>query len=401
MVKMAIKKLWDKGYSLDEEVEEFTVGDDYLLDMKLVKYDCLASIAHAKMLGRIGILKKDEVDRLVKELNRIIKLWEDGKFNISKHEEDVHTAIENMLTDRLGQLGKKIHTGRSRNDQVLTALRLYQKENLKSCMYLAEQYIESAGNFSTTYGKIELPGYTHTRKAMPSSIKMWAEAFIDSMNDNVSLLESAYLLVDQSPLGTAAGYGSPLKLNREYTAEEMGFAKVQENPIYAQMSRGKFEATILHSLSQVMFDINKMATDLILFSMPEFGYFELPDKFTTGSSIMPNKKNPDVLELLRAKYHVVVSYEMQIKSLSSNLPTGYNRDIQLTKWPVMDGFEITQRSLKLASHLLDNLKVNKANCKKGLTGDVYATHLAYELVKKGMPFRDAYKEIAKKYMGKG
>ncbi len=401
MVKMEAKKLWDKGELIDKKVEEFTVGDDYILDMRLVKYDCLASIAHAKMLGTIGILKSDEVEKLVNELNNIITLWEEGKFTISQDQEDVHTAIENHLTEKLGSLGKKIHTGRSRNDQVLTALRLYYKDNLKQCTDLAKAFIESADKFSSTYGGIELPGYTHTRKAMPSSIKLWVGAFKDSMHDNITLLESALLLVDQSPLGSAAGYGSPIRLDREMTAKELGFVKVQENPIYVQMSRGKFEATILHALSQIMFDINKMACDLIIFSMPEFGYFELPEKFTTGSSIMPQKKNPDVLELMRAKYHVIVSYEMQVKQISGNLITGFNRDIQLTKMPVMDGFAITEQTLDIASYLLKNLKVNKANCKKGLTEDVYATHRVYELVKKGVPFRDAYKEVAKKYAKKG
>ncbi len=397
---MATKKLWDKGYLVDREVEEFTVGDDNLLDMKLVKYDCLASIAHAKMLGKIGILKKDEVSRLEKELNHIIGLWEQGKFTISVEQEDSHTAIENMLTERLGDLGKKIHTGRSRNDQVLTALRLYYKDNLKHCIGLVQDLIGSIGKFSSSYGGIELPGYTHMRKAMPSSIKMWSEAFIDSMHDNIKLLEVTLELTDQSPLGTAAGYGSPIKLDRKFTADELGFSKVQENPIYTQMSRGKFEATILNALSQVMLDINKMATDLIIFSMPEFGYFELPDRFTTGSSIMPQKKNPDLLELMRAKYHVVVAYEMQVKGIAGNLPTGFNRDMQLTKGPVMAGFAVTEQSLAVASLLFNGLKVNKANCKKGLTADVYATQQAYELVKKGVPFRDAYKEISKKYSGR-
>ncbi len=397
---MPAKKLWDKGYSADKDVEEFTVGDDYILDLKLAKYDCMASIAHARMLGKMGILKQAEVESLVAELKRIMSLAEKGKFSISVEEEDVHTAIENTLTSRLGDLGKKIHTGRSRNDQVLTALRLYYKDHLELCIALAERFTDSAGKFSSQYGRIELPGYTHMRKAMPSSIGMWAGAFTDAMQDNISLLESALLLVDQSPLGTAAGYGAPLDVDREFTASELGFAKVQDNPIYVQMSRGKFESTILHSLTQIMFDLNRMACDLILFSMPEFGYFELPDSFTTGSSIMPQKKNPDVLELLRAKYHLVVSYEMALKGISSNLPTGFNRDMQLTKGPVMSGFEVTEASLRIASRLMQELGVNKANCKKGLTEDVYATKRAYDLVKKGMPFRDAYKAVGKKYAGK-
>ncbi|MDE1834785.1 MAG: argininosuccinate lyase [Candidatus Micrarchaeota archaeon] len=394
---MPTNKLWDKGIPLDEEIEDFTVGEDYILDMKLVKYDCIASIAHAKMLGKMGILKEAEVNKLVNELNNIKELSEEGKFTISKKQEDVHTAIENMLTEALGELGGKIHTGRSRNDQVLTALRLYYKDNIAECISLSKQYIVALHSFSSNYGGIVLPGYTHTRKAMPSSIRLWSGALIDSMQDNITLLEATLLLVDQSPLGTGAGYGVPIKLDRNMTAKELGFAKVQENPIYVQLSRGKFESTILHVLTQIMLDMNRAATDLIIFSMPELGYFELPDKFTTGSSIMPQKKNPDVLELLRAKYHLVVSYEMQVKGISGNLLTGYNRDMQLTKKPVMEGFEVTEQSLKVAARLLGGLKVNKDKAKKGLTSDVYATDEAYRLVKNGISFRDAYKTVSKKY----
>lgn len=397
---MTTKKLWDKGYALDKQVEEFTVGDDYIIDLKLVKYDCLASIAHAKMLGSIGILSKKEVARLTMQLERIIRLWERGEFKISKEQEDVHTAIENELTQRLGELGKKIHTARSRNDQVLTALRLYYKDNLRACIALSRQFMASASAFSSTYGSIRFPGYTHTRKAMPSSISLWTGAFIHSMGDNIKLLQSAYDLVDQSPLGTGAGYGIPIDIDREFTAKALGFAKVQPNPIYVQMSRGKFESTMLSALSQVMLDINKLASDLIVFSMPEFGYFIIPDRFTTGSSIMPHKKNPDVLELMRAKYHVVVSCEMQVKGISGNLLTGYNRDMQLTKEPTMQGLEITQQSLRIASHLFKGLKVDAEKCEEGLTEEVYATSHAYDLVKKGVPFRDAYKKISKKYSTK-
>ena len=397
---MEAKKLWDKGYEINKEVEDFTVDNDNVIDMPLVKYDCLASIAHAKMLGKIGILKPDEVAKLENALKEIISLWQNGKFIITKDQEDVNTAIENALKLKLGDLGKKIHTGRSRNDQILVAIRLYQKDNLKICINLAEHFIADAKAFSSKYGSIELPGYTHMRKAMPSSIKLWTYAFIDSMEDNLLLLKSALMLVDQSPLGTAAGYGSPLKLDREFTAKELGFARVQENPIYTQMSRGKFEATILHALTQIMLDLNKMACDLILFSMPEFGYFELPDSFTTGSSIMPQKKNPDLLELMRAKYHLVAACEAQVKGAVSSLPSGFNRDVQLTKEPIMRGFEVTFSTLKMASLLMKNLKVSKENCKKGLTPEVYATHEVYEMVKKGVPFRDAYQQVGKKYAGK-
>ncbi len=390
-------KLWEKEYRLNKQVEDFTVGDDYILDRKLIKYDALVSIAHAKMLGKVGILKKDEVQKLIIELNNIIQLDKQDKFRILKEQEDCHTAIENHLTKELGNLGKKIHTARSRNDQVLTALRLYYKEEFNDCKKLINGLIKAIEKFIRKYGKIEFPGYTHTRKAMPSSISMWGNAFIDSMQDNLKAIDFVWELIDQSPLGTGAGYGIPLKIDRDYTAKLLGFKKLQKNPIYTQNSRGKFESTILHTLTQIMFDLNKIATDLILFSMPELGYFEMPKEFCTGSSIMPQKKNPDVLELLRAKYHIVFSYEVQIKNIISNLISGYNRDLQLTKEPTMKGLEITKQSLSIMTLIFTNLKGNKENCSRALTEDIYATEKVYALVKKDTPFREAYKTISEKY----
>ncbi len=395
--KSVAMKLWEKEYRLNKQVEDFTVGDDYILDQKLIKYDVLASIAHAKMLGKIGILRKDEVQKLVIELNNIIQMDKQDKFRILKEQEDCHTAIENHLTKELGDLGKKIHTARSRNDQVLTALRLYYKEELNVCKRLINGLVKAIEKFIGKYGEIEFPGYTHTRKAMPSSISMWGSAFIDSMQDNLKGVNFVLELIDQSPLGTGAGYGIPLEIDRGYTAKLLGFRKPQENPIYTQNSRGKFESTILHTLTQIMFDLNKIATDLILFSMPELGYFELPKEFCTGSSIMPQKKNPDVLELLRAKYHIVVSYEIQIKNIISTLISGYNRDIQLTKEPTMKGLEVTKQSLSVMALIFANLKVNKENCSRALTEDIYATERVYELVKGDRPFREAYKIISEEY----
>jgi argininosuccinate lyase len=395
--KSTVMKLWQKRYGLNKQIEDFTVCKDHILDRKLLKYDCIASTAHVKMLGKIGILKKDEVQKLTKELNNIVKLDEQEKFKILKEHEDCHTAIENHLTKFLGNLGKKVHTARSRNDQVLAALRLYYKEELHECKKLAEEFIGTLKKFIQKYGEIKLPGYTHTRKAMPSSIAMWGGAFIDSMVDNLKIIDFSLQLIDQSPLGTGAGYGVPINIDRKYIATLLGFKKVQENPIYTQNSRGKFESTILHALTQVMFDLNKIATDLIMFSMPEFGYFELPEEFCTGSSIMPQKKNPDVFELMRAKYHVVVSHEMQIKAITSNLISGYNRDFQLTKEPTMKGLEITKKSLSIIKLVFAELKVNKKNCSNALTEELYATEEVYKLIKKGIPFREAYKIVSKKY----
>ncbi len=393
------RKLWEKGYPLDKRIEEFTVGEDYILDQKLIRYDCLASIAHAKMLGKIGLLKEAEVKKLVDELNHIIDLDKRKKFEISKEQEDCHTAIENYLTDKLGGLGEKIHTARSRNDQVLTALRLYYKDELNHCRNLIDELVKSIEDFVERYGEIKFPGYTHMRKAMPSSIALWSNSFVESMEDDLKIVDLAFNLLDQSPLGTGAGYGVPLEIDRECTAKLLGFRKVQGNPIYAQNSRGKFETTILHALSQVMFDLNKIASDLILFSMGEFGYFELPEEFCTGSSIMPQKRNPDVLELIRARYHELVSLEFRVKSMISNLPSGYNRDLQLIKEPMMYGFEIAEESLSIMALVFGELKVNEKNCGKAMTDDLYAAEEVYELVKKGVPFREAYRKIGERYRG--
>lgn len=389
-------KLWN-GHKLNKEIEDFTVGEDYIFDQKLVKYDCLASVAHAKMLGKIGILKGEEVERLVRELNNIIELDKEGKFKIKKEEEDCHTAIENYLTKKLGELGKKIHTGRSRNDQVLTALRLYYKDELKKVVQLSKEFIETLGKFTKKYGKIKIPGYTHYRKAMPSTIEIWVGAFLESMEDNLKSLNFIFELIDQSPLGTGAGFGVSLDLDREYTAKLMGFGKVQENPLYTQNSRGKFEGTIIHTLSQITYDLNKIAADLIIFTMPEFGYFDLPNEFCTGSSIMPHKKNPDVLEILRGKHPVICSLEFQVEGITANLMSSYSRVLQLTKEPTMRAFELAKECLTIAKLLFKTLKVNKERCESALTEEIFTTEEVFKLVKKGASFREAYKIISKKY----
>jgi len=390
-----MKKLWDKGYDLNKTIESFTVGNDPFLDKQLVYYDCIGSIAHAKMLGKMDLLTDTEVTDLVRELNHIIDLDKKGQFSIVQEQEDCHTAIEMFLTKSLGDVGKKIHTARSRNDQVLSALRLFYKDQINNLEKQIQDLKIAISSFIEKFGIIQFPGYTHMQKAMPSSFQMWGGAFSDSMEDNLILLNAIKNLVNQSPLGTAAGYGVPLDIDREYSANELGFARVQENPIYTQHSRGKFEISILHVLAQIMFDLNKIASDLILFSMSEFGYVELPDEFCTGSSIMPQKKNPDVLELLRAKYHVVSSYEFQISRISSDLISGYNRDIQLTKEPVLNGFSTTSDSLDIAILLFHNLNVNEQKCTCAMTDELFATEKVYELVKQGLPFRDAYLKIAK------
>lgn len=390
-------KLWEKGYSLNKEIEEFTVGNDYILDSKLVRYDCIASIAHAKMLNKIGILDNAELEKISAALNEIIKLDSVGKFIISKEDEDCHTAIEKYLTKKIGKAGKKIHMARSRNDQVATALRLYYKDSLNEISELANKFSSSLFLLKDRYHGVEIPGYTHMRKAMPSSIGMWADAFIESMSDNKRAISSAIELLDQSPLGTGAGYGLPMKVDRRLTAKLLKFSRVQKSPIYVQNSRGKFEFVILNAIAMIMFDLNKMASDIILFSMPEFGYFEIPREFCTGSSIMPHKMNPDVLELMRARYHQIAAAQAGVMGIASNLISGYNRDMQLTKGYVMDGIEAAKSSLKIASLIIKGLKVDRERCKEAMTKELYSVKDAYELAKKGVAFRDAYSKVAGEY----
>jgi argininosuccinate lyase len=390
-------KLWNKKYQLNQQVEDFTVGNDHLIDQNLLKYDCLASIAHAKMLQEMEIIDEEELKRIISALEEIIELDKNKQFFIKKEQEDCHTAIENYLTDKLGDLGKKIHTARSRNDQILVALRLYYRDELKEVKTLVKHFIKALVKFSDKFNDVVIPGFTHTRKAMPSSVKMWTDSFADSMRDNLKLTDLSLELINQSPLGTGAGYGIPLSINRKLTADLLGFNKVQNNPIYSQNSRGKFESTILHSLSQITTDLSKISNDLIFFTQSELGYFKLPDEFCTGSSIMPQKKNPDVLELTRAKHNLIVSFEFQIKNMMNNIISGYHRDFQLFKEPLIRGFQETKNCLNILSLIFDNLDVDKLKCRNAMTSELYATQKVYNLVEKGMNFRDAYQKISKEY----
>jgi len=390
-------KLWEKNYKINKKIEDYTVGNDYIIDKKLVKYDCIASIAHAKMLFKINILTENECNKIIKNLKEIIKLDNKNLFKIKKEDEDCHTAIETFLIKKLGKTGKKIHTARSRNDQVATALRLYYKDELKTIIKIANNLIKNLESIKEKFGKTKIPGYTHMQKAMPSSIGLWCDAFIESMQDNVTLLNFIYGHIDKSPLGTGAGYGLPIEIDREFTANLLGFQKIQKNPLYVQNSRGKFESLILHGLNNIMFDLNKISTDILLFSMSEFGFIEFPEEVYTGSSIMAHKKNLDALELIRAKYHKTVGFEFEIKNVIGNLISGYNRDLQITKEPVFQGFNITKDSLEIMKVLLNSLKVNKTKCKERMTEELYATQKIYDLVDKGFSFRDAYKKISKEY----
>jgi len=390
-------KLWNPTSDSDRLIERYTVGRDYELDQVLVPYDCRASIAHAEMLEEVGVLTQDEVDALISELQHIISLSERDEFTIAPEQEDCHTAIEEHLTEQLGDTGKKIHTGRSRNDQIMAALRLYYRDALDELRELIDEFTDRISDFIEKYGEIRMAGYTHTRKAMPSSMGLWAGVFHESMLDNLGLMEGVRQLLDQSPLGSGAGYGIPMDIDREYTADKLEFSRIQKNPLYVQHSRGKFEAEILHFCTQVMYDLNRAATDLIFFSMRQIGYIELPEKYCTGSSIMPQKKNPDVLELVRGNYHTLCSLESRVHSITGNLISGYHRDLQLTKEPVMEGIQITMDSLAVTARVFEEVEVNEDRCGESMTDELFATERVYQLVEQGVPFREAYRRIAGEY----
>ena len=386
-------KLWKKKYELDKNVEDFTVGDDYIFDMQLVKADIYGNIAHSTMLNKIGIISNEELIKIKKNLIDILGLHKKGRFIIKKEDEDVHTAVENLLTATLGDTGKKIHTARSRNDQILLDIRLYSKERLLDLM---ESVLSLCGillQFSKDNEFVPMPGRTHTQRAMPSSVGLWASSILESLLDDLYLLKSAYDINDQSPLGSAASYGVNLNIDREYVASLLGFEKVQNNVLYANNSRGKTESIIIFALSQIMMDLSKFANDLILFSIPEFDYFSLPDEFCGGSSLMPQKKNPALLELTRAKAHIVNSLYFRVVNIITSLYSGYNRDFQLTKGPLLESFQITDQTLYIFGYFIPKIKVNKEKLMESFTPELYATDRVLELVKEGSPFRDAYKEI--------
>ncbi len=394
-------KLWAKDSQLLPEIERFTAGEDVHLDQVLVPYDCRASMAHAKMLEKIGLLTPAESKALQSALEEIVRLHAEGKFQIRPDQEDCHTAIEEYLTEKLGDAGKKIHTGRSRNDQVLTALRLYYKDELEKLKSEVEALRKAFLQFGKRFGKIPLPGYTHTRKAMPSSIGLWIGAFADSMRDNLAAIRWVSQLIDQSPLGAGAGYGVPLPLDREFTASALGFSRVQKNPLYTQNSRGKFEASLLHVIGTVLLDLNRFASDVIFFSLPELGYLQLPETITTGSSIMSHKKNPDAFEILRGHYHRVLGHELTVRTLTANLISGYHRDLQLLKRPVMESFQLAHECLTVAHVLTENLQVDEARCRSAMTEELYSVHRVLEQVQQGIPFRDAYRNEAQRWRKKG
>ncbi len=386
-------KLWDKGYDIDGLIERFTTGEDYRLDNRLVAADCAASVAHARMLNSIHLLTDGEFDALKDGLVEIMKDHADGRFSVTREDEDCHTAIENRLVSELGEAGKKIHTGRSRNDQVLAALRLYGREMLLSILGELEDLTETLIDFAENHAQVPMPGRTHLQIAMPSTVGLWAASFAEDLADTSGLLWSVYELYNQNPLGAAASYGVPLPLDRSLTAGLLGFRRVQNNVLYVNNSRGKFESAILDTLEGVMITLGKMSQDMILFSLPEIGYFELPKELCTGSSIMPQKKNPDLLELVRARAGVLGGLASTVKNIVRALPSGYNRDFQETKGPFLQGLSLVEDCLKVMKTALADLRVREDALRKGCTPEMYATDAALEMVAKGMSFRDAYREV--------
>jgi argininosuccinate lyase len=390
---LAMAKLWDKGYAVDKLVERFTVADDWKLDRHLAAADATASMAHAAMLAAIGILTPEEQKLLSARLREIIELSEAGTFEITREDEDCHTAIEYYLTASCGEAGKKIHTGRSRNDQVQTALRLWMRSFLLAAAEAAGELVRTVIAFAEDHAAVPMPGRTHMQIAMPSSVGLWAAAYAEELEDEIGLLLSAVDLINQCPLGSAASYGVPLPLDREMTSDLLGFARVQNNVLYANNSRGKFEAVAVDSLDYLCLTLSKAAQDLIIFSMPEFGYFSLPAELCTGSSIMPQKKNPDLLELVRSRSAGVTAASVQIKSIIRSLPSGYNRDFQDTKAPFLQAAASAYLAVEVMKTCFASLSVHPERLRAGFIAEIYATDRAIEAVMKGESFRDAYRGV--------
>jgi argininosuccinate lyase len=387
-------KLWQKNKIITNKiVDKFLSTDDVLLDNHLVKWDIYGSIAHITMLQKINLLSKSEYEILKNELIKILKLYEGGRFKVTLEDEDVHTKIENYITETIGNLGKKIHTGRSRNDQVLVDLRLYSKNELFLIIKKSLDVCDKLFSLAHIHKDVPMPGYTHMQKAMPSSVGLWFGAYAESILDATKTMINTLELIDQSPLGSGASYGIPLPLDRQLTADLLGFHKVLNNSLYAQNSRGKFEAQIVQGMSMAMYDISKFSTDLLLFTTSEFNYFSIDEMFTTGSSIMPQKRNLDVAELLRSKFNILNSAYIQIITTTSNLPSGYNRDFQDTKKPLMESFTVMDQSLEIFLLLISSITVKKESLEKSMTSELFATHSVLELTKHGTAFRDAYGEV--------
>lgn len=388
-------KLWDKGYSIDKKIDVFTVGNDRALDEVLARYDVIGNRAQAVMLNKIGVLTDDELKDILRELDVIAADIEKGGFTIGDEFEDVHSKIEFMLTERLGDTGKKIHTARSRNDQVLTDMHLYVRDELLHIRDGVKRLFDLLLGLSEKYKDVLLPGYTHLQVAMPSSFGLWFGAYAESLVDDVYMIGAAYRVADQNPLGSAAGYGSSFPIDREETTRQMGFSQMKVNSVAAQMGRGKLEKTAAFAMASVAGTLSKMAMDVCLYMSQNFGFVSFPDELTTGSSIMPHKKNPDVFELIRAKCNRVQALPNELILIQNNLPSGYQRDLQLLKECFVPAVSMLKSCLEMAAFMLENIRVSE-----GLLDDerykyVFSVEEVNRLVLSGMPFRDAYKKVGR------
>jgi len=389
-------KLWDKGFSTDKKIDLFTVGNDRELDLVLAKYDVIGSLAHARMLHKIGLLTEKEIDQVEKELTNITSQIEKGNFVIEDEFEDVHSKVEFMLTEKLGDTGKKIHTARSRNDQVLVDVHLYLREEIKDIRAMMMEFFNLLLELSDTYKDVLLPGYTHFQVAMPSSFGMWFSAYAESLIDDMYMLNAAFRVVDQNPLGSAAGYGSSFPIDRDHTTLEMEFGELKVNSVAAQMSRGKTERTVSFAMSSVAGTLSKFAMDICLYMSQNFGFISFPDELTTGSSIMPHKKNPDVFELIRGKCNKIQSLPYELTLIINNLPSGYHRDLQLLKEGLIPGIQALKSCLEMFTFSLKNIKVSKNIVDQKIYDYLFTVEEVNQLVQNGTPFRDAYKIVGAK-----
>lgn len=386
-------KLWDKGISIDKKIEQFTVGNDREIDIHIAKYDVIASKAHAKMLQKIGILTTNELIELLGGLKKIETQIDNGTFVIDPQFEDVHSKIEFELTKTLGEVGKKIHTARSRNDQVLVALQLYYKENLGVVKQKTETLFETLLGLADKYKDKVLPGYTHLQVAMPSSFGLWFSAYAEVLIDDVYLLDAALKTVDQNPLGSAAGYGSSFPIDRELTTKEMGFSTLKYNVVAAQMSRGKSERTIAGSLGSLCNTMSRFAMDVCLYMSQNFSFISFPDELTTGSSIMPHKKNPDVFELIRGKCNKIQALQTEMLLITNNLPSGYHRDFQLLKENMIAAFEEVKDILDIFNYSIQQVIVKDIDVNNDLYKYLFTVDNINTLVVEGQSFREAYQKI--------
>jgi argininosuccinate lyase len=386
-------KLWDKGFSIDKQIEKFTVGNDREIDIHIAKYDVQASLAHAIMLESISIISADELKDLKRGLQELANDIEKGTFIIEPSFEDVHSKIEWELTNKLGEVGKKIHTARSRNDQVLVALHLYYKENLANINDKVKTLFDTLINLADTHKDSLLPGYTHLQVAMPSSFGLWFSAYAELLIDDVYLLNAVSKVVDQNPLGSAAGYGSSFPIDRELTTKELDFASMKYNVVAAQLSRGKSERSIASALGGLCNTMSRFAMDVCLYMSQNFNFISFPDELTTGSSIMPHKKNPDVFELIRGKCNKIQALHTEMVLITNNLPTGYHRDYQLLKENIINAFEDVKEILDILNYSIQQVIVKDIDLNDEKYQYLFTVDSINNLVIEGMPFREAYKKI--------